>query len=396
MLIANLLALGALLGHWTLWVGYVNRTHAIDAPRPIVKLLSTLGPVLFFGALIAVAWAGWRSGEAIQTWITRITDPGPAWFYLIPCWLIAIATVLAWTKRRFFTPLPAAVMKNDSLVIDVRRELNVELLAGGQARFLARVPGNQALELAIHERELRIDQLPAGLDRLSLAHISDLHFTGRIKIEYFREVIRRTNALGADLILITGDIVDEIELLAWIPETLGELAAPMGVYFVLGNHDEFTGQEDRIRASLTAEGLIDLGGRWQKIEIAGNDVILAGNELPWLKPAAQMSDCSPRSVERQQLRILLSHSPDQFQWARRWDFDLMLAGHTHGGQVRLPVIGPVLSPSWHGVKYAGGIFYQRPTLMHVSHGVSSEHPLRINCRPEIAKLVLRTKGKSGN
>ena len=392
MLIAILLALGAFLGHWALWVGYVNRTHAIDAPRPVVKVLSLMGPLVFFGVLMATVWAWWRSGEAIATWNAKIVEPGPTWVYLVPCWGIAIAMVLMWIKRQFFSPLPAAVMRNDSVVIDVRSELKSGLVAGAQAKFLARVPGNQAFELAIHERELRIDRLPAGLNGLSLAHVSDLHFTGRIKIDYFREVMWRTNALRADLILITGDIVDEIELLDWIPRTLGELTAPMGVYFVLGNHDEFTGEEDRIRTALTAAGFTDLGGRWKQIEIAGHDVILAGNELPWLKPAANLRDCPPRSELRPQLRVLLSHSPDQIKWARRWDFDLMLAGHTHGGQVRLPVIGPVLSPSWHGVKYAGGIYYQSPTLMHVSYGVSSEHPLRINCRPEIAKLVLRAKG----
>ena len=392
MVIAILLALAALLGHAALWVGYVNRTHAIDAPRPMVKVLSTLGPLMFFGLMIATAWRWWKSGDSVAAWIKVIIQQGAAWIYLVPCWGIAIATVVAWMQRQFFTPLPAAMLQNDTVVIDVEDELKMDLAVGGQARFLTRLPGNQALELAIHERELRLDRLPTGWDGLSLAHVTDLHFTSRIKIDYFREVVRRTNALRADLIAITGDIVDAIELLDWVPQTLGELTAPMGVYFVLGNHDEFTREEDRIRAAMVAAGFTDLGGRWQRQEISGGEIVLAGNELPWLKPAAAMSDCPARIEARPQLRILLSHSPDQFNWARRWDFDLMLAGHTHGGQVRLPVIGPVVSPSWHGVKYAGGIFFRPPTLMHVSYGVSSEHPLRINCRPEIAKLVLRAKG----
>jgi predicted MPP superfamily phosphohydrolase len=86
----------------------------------------------------------------------------------------------------------------------------------------------------------------------------------------------------------------------------------------------------------------------------------------------------------------LSHSPDQFTWAQRWDFDLMLAGHTHGGQFCLPLIGPVLSPSWHGVLYAGGTFAAGPTVMHVSRGTCSELPFRLNCPPEISKITLRS------
>jgi len=68
----------------------------------------------------------------------------------------------------------------------------------------------------------------------------------------------------------------------------------------------------------------------------------------------------------------------------------MLAGHTHGGQIRLPVVGPIVSPSYYGVHYASGVFYVRPTLLHVSRGLSGEEALRINCRPEVSKLVLRS------
>jgi predicted MPP superfamily phosphohydrolase len=95
------------------------------------------------------------------------------------------------------------------------------------------------------------------------------------------------------------------------------------------------------------------------------------------------------------LHVLLAHSPDQFKWARRRDFDLMLAGHTHGGQICLPVIGPIHCPSWHGVKYASGVFFEPPTVMHVSRGVSSELPIRLNCRPEVTKLVLRGTRMNG-
>ena len=67
----------------------------------------------------------------------------------------------------------------------------------------------------------------------------------------------------------------------------------------------------------------------------------------------------------------------------------MLAGHTHGGQGRLPLIGPVLSPSFHGSRYASGDFYKSPTTMHVSRGLSGTHLIRINCRPQLSLLTLR-------
>jgi predicted MPP superfamily phosphohydrolase len=88
-------------------------------------------------------------------------------------------------------------------------------------------------------------------------------------------------------------------------------------------------------------------------------------------------------------RVLLAHTPDRFTWARSENFDLVLAGHTHGGQLRFPLIGPVVCPSWHGTKYACGYFYKEPTLMHVSRGTGSLFPLRLDCPPEITRLVLK-------
>ena len=64
------------------------------------------------------------------------------------------------------------------------------------------------------------------------------------------------------------------------------------------------------------------------------------------------------------------------------------AGHTHGGQIRLPIVGPIVAPSRYGVKYASGLFHEPPTLMHVSRGVCGVHPLRFNCPPELALLTL--------
>ena len=89
-------------------------------------------------------------------------------------------------------------------------------------------------------------------------------------------------------------------------------------------------------------------------------------------------------------RLLLAHTPDLFPWAQQLDFDLMLAGHNHGGQIRLPWIGPLISPSRYGTRYASGLFQEGPTVMHVSRGVGGEHLLRWNCPPELALLVLES------
>jgi predicted MPP superfamily phosphohydrolase len=266
--------------------------------------------------------------------------------------------------------------------------LGYKQVHGFKAQVLLRVPGNQVLQLAVRHKQLHLQRLPSDLDGLSIAHFSDLHITGRIGIDYFHEVVDRVESLRADLIAVTGDVIDEVGHIDWLEETLGRLTAPLGAYFVLGNHDQFSGQAALVRQALSEAGLTDLGGRWQRLDSAGGELILAGNELPWFQLSPQMDQLPPKRPS--QLRVLLAHSPDQFAWARLRDFDLVLAGHTHGGQICFPLIGPIHCPSWHGVTYASGVFFEPPTVMHVSRGVSSELPIRLNCRPEVTKLVLRT------
>ncbi|MFO0942505.1 MAG: hypothetical protein U0930_17345 [Pirellulales bacterium] len=125
-----------------------------------------------------------------------------------------------------------------------------------------------------------------------------------------------------------------------------------------------------------------------------------GNERPWFErhskladsPDDQVADKVVQSPIGQTLRVGVSHSPDQIGWARSRKLDLMLAGHTHGGQARFPLIGPLVAPSLYGSKFASGVFYLPPTIMHVSRGVAGTHPLRWRCPPEITLLTLRSPG----
>jgi hypothetical protein len=384
------LALLALVGHAALWVGFVNRVHSTGAPRPVIKLFSGCGHALLVLLPLIAVWFWWNSGISFIDWMPQAAQCQALWFYFVLCWIMALLTVALWIPRHLLPAKVHAVLSSRTTMADIAAVLGHKPAVGWRARLLSLVPGNQIFQLAIDEKQLALPRLPAPLDGFSIAHLSDLHFTGRIGIDFFKAVVERTNALRADLIVLTGDVLDEMELVDWIPQTIARLSAPLGVYFVLGNHDQFTGEGPRLRQALTAAGLMDLGGRWKRLDVNGAEIILAGNELPWFAPSPDMRQCPARSADHPQLRLLLSHSPDQFPWARRCDFDLMLAGHTHGGQIRLPLIGPIFSPSSHGVKYASGTFYASPTLMHVSRGISSELPLRFNCRPELTKIVLRS------
>jgi predicted MPP superfamily phosphohydrolase len=412
--IVYLLAIVAIVGHFAFWIGAVNRLHATALPCWQVKIVDKLLllAVVTIPAGIVVWWLRHSTATGTETaaagsFAAAIPHSSPwslegprssgesDWIrwsvaaYMLVCWAVGFVAVPAWLWRRIVSRTTPLLTAGPTRSVDLGRQLERPPLGSFVAAVASRLPGNQILRVDIHEKNLTVPRLESALDGLSIAHLSDLHLTGQLTPAYYRCIVELTNELDADLVVITGDIVDYTSCIAWIPETLGKLKSRLGTFFVLGNHDQRVCDVAVLRRTLVECGLVDLGGRWIALPVGETRIMLAGNELPWFPPAADAETLPRRGNDGRPLRILLSHSPDQIGWARSFDFDIMLAGHTHGGQVCLPLFGPILSPSAYGVKYASGVFYEAPTLMHVSRGVASLHPIRYNCPPEIARLVLR-------
>ncbi|NQU20953.1 MAG: metallophosphoesterase [Candidatus Nealsonbacteria bacterium] len=387
-----LLLLLALPGHAFFWVALTNRIHGKGMPHGIGKLLTL--PGLTFLALGPVALAWWFivvGPQPIEESL-RSRLPPAAQVYLVACWVAGTITALCWFRRHVLHRPPNVVRSHRSRPLQLNRDAHAPSPDNHDSHFLVRMPGNQILQLDVTELAIDVPRLPAALDGLSIVHLSDFHFTGRIGKSYFQEVVAQANEIEPDLMAVTGDLIDRPQYIDWLPETLGRLRARYGVFFVLGNHDR-RADPARIRDVLRRCGLVDLGGRWEQVEIRGEPVVLIGNELPWFPPAADVSNC-PKPRDGGPTRIVLSHSPDQFAWARTEDADLLLAGHTHGGQIRFPLIGPIFTPSELGVRYASGVFYNPPTILHVTRGVSGELPVRLNCPPEMAHLMLHAPRKA--
>ncbi len=187
----------------------------------------------------------------------------------------------------------------------------------------------------------------------------------------------------ADLVLVTGDLVDADEAVAWIEPVLAPLEGRLGKYAILGNHDVEHGPQ-RVMTALEDAGFSSLEGRWCVLEHAGARLAIGGTSAPW--GPALAADLVPPA----DFRILLSHSPDQFYKARDWGVELMLSGHNHGGQIRLPAFGPLFMPSVYSRRFDRGFFRAGQTLLHVSEGVAGKHPYRYGCPPEVSCFVLRT------
>lgn len=359
------LAIAAIAGHFSLSVWLFNRLHAIGWPRPLVKSLEKLLVLAAFGVLfwLAARGTGWLA-------------------YAVVCWPVAVLAIPCWLIPKLTQRTPAALVANETTLVDVEQRLGFRPLHGSRVTWLGRVPGNEILKIAVQQKQLAVPNLPVELVGLKIAHLSDLHMTGQLGREFYDCVVDLTNAWRPDLVAITGDILEKEPCLPWVVPTLGRLQAPQGKFFVVGNHEMRLRNVAPLRRLLEEAGFKDLGSRSVVQSVRGCNVLLAGNELPWFGHEPQMEAAAAA------FRVLLSHSPDQLGWAKARQFELMLAGHTHGGQIRLPLIGALIAPSWHGSYYAGGTYYEEPTLLHVSRGLAGIHPIRWNCPPELALLTL--------
>lgn len=382
-----ILLIAALGGHFALALFLFNRLHARAWPYRFRQLLERFLIFLTL-AIPVIAYArNWPLLFAFDAASFRyLWGQGPPELpllagYVVCCWLVVLLSVPLWLWPKLRYRVPTALLEIDTQVHDLTA-LARPTVTGVFPKLCAALPGNEVFRLNVQIKKLRHPRLPAGLQGLKIAHLTDLHLTGKIGIEYFQEVVRLTNELEPDIVALTGDIAEKTKCLPWIQPLFEQLHAPSGRFFILGNHDFLLPDVEALRRELRNAGFVDLHGTSVEVSYRDTHLLLAGNELPWNRPAPQLPEMGPL------FRILVAHTPDLFSWAQEQQFDLMLAGHNHGGQICFPLIGPLVSPSKHGTRYAAGLFHQGPTLMHVGRGVSGEHLLRWNCPPELTLLVL--------
>ncbi len=232
----------------------------------------------------------------------------------------------------------------------------------------------------------RLDR-PLRVAALSDIHVGSPHWgTGRV-----REAVARTNALQPDVVVLLGDyvITGVVGGTFVAPEVfapvLGGLRAPGGVYAVIGNHDGWL-DTVRVRRALEAAGIVVLENDARPLPTR-TDVWMAGLADAWTgTPEIQRT---LRGVDPRAATLLLTHGPDVFPDVPR-TVALTLAGHTHGGQIAPPLLGPLIVPSRYGVRFAAGHIVEDGRQLFVTTGLgTSIIPARLGVPPEIVLLTLR-------
>lgn len=252
--------------------------------------------------------------------------------------------------------------------------------------------------LAVRDYVVPIRDLPADLDGLGIVQISDTHYGPFMPLDYLKRMVQIANALRPDLVLLTGDYAQSTP--RSVEPGIGifaDLRAPLGAVAVLGNHDHWEGAPacrdmfrrlgvpmvENSRVFLTAAGLRPCPPKGaDALCIAGVGDLWCGD----VDPVGAL-DGVPGAMPR----LLLSHNPDVAEMLPgRLRVDLMLSGHTHGGQIRLPVLGTPQVPSRYGQRYAGGLCQGPQCPVLVSRGVGMGGiPVRFQVPPEISRITLR-------
>lgn len=251
---------------------------------------------------------------------------------------------------------------------------------------------NDVYDLEITHHEVIISDLPPSFDGYRIAFMTDTHVASFMRRGFYRSCVEEIARRDIDLILLGGDFVSWKKHIPLMTKVLLEgLEAPDGVYAVLGNHDYWS-DADSVVAAMTAKGvefIINRSVRLQRgnemIDLVGIDEIYRGD--PDVERAF-------RNVTGSRPCIGLSHHPDIIGRLGGRRVDLLLAGHTHGGQIRLPFLGAIVVPSKHEGLYDAGFHRQGNVLLYVSRGLGSVPPVRILCPPELATFTLVRERRS--
>lgn len=247
--------------------------------------------------------------------------------------------------------------------------------------------------IQIEKISIEIENLPEEFEGTKIVHLTDFHSKNFGERE--KRVLEILKNLNPDFVFITGDLIDhstkDLNSCQEFWQELGNQHQGK-VFGVLGNHEHWLGSPDvvAIKKLLEKSGISILNNENRKIFQDNNYIYLLGVD----DPDSEKDDLSKAIIDTEENipKILLAHSPDIIDNLRKEKVDLILTGHTHGGQVIIPFIKPFWIPTKNRGKYASGLFEVNDTLLYVNRGIGTAAlPIRFNCPPEITVIELERK-----
>ncbi len=251
---------------------------------------------------------------------------------------------------------------------------------------MARAALSEPFMIAVERQEIFLRRLPKALDGFRVVHLSDLHYGPLVEPLHLERAIAIANELNPDLIALTGDYISqERAYAAPCAEVVGRLQARHGVFAILGNHDHWT-DATLIADLFSAEGIRMLINEGVRIDARGHSFWLAGVDDTMV--GLEDLSLSLAGAQDGEFKLLLAHNPTILRRAARADVDLVLSGHTHGGQVTLrPEKNRSGRPRRRMLR---GLGRRANTQIYVTRGLGTVVlPIRYGCPPEVSLLELR-------
>lgn len=394
----------ALLGDARIFFFVMNRVVFGDhrgERSPWMFLLYTLPPLLL--VLTALFWPLQQSLTwlFVRTPVERITPRPIETAVMSPlltiagaAWLLIAALIgAAWIASRI-----RGLLLPSRRMADVRSgppELHLLRKAHVPFPWLRKLGAhNEVIDIEVTKHEVFVEDLPASFDGYRIAFLTDTHVAGFVRRSFYRECVRQAMLFNPDLVLLGGDFVTFHRHIPLMAEVLLEspgLAATDGVHAILGNHDYWAGG-DEVRTTMEAHGVNFVINRNVRIARGNEEIALLGIDEAYRgKPDVHAAF---EGIPHDTPRLAVTHHPDLVTELADRRIDLLVCGHTHGGQIRFPFFGAVVVPSKFEARYAMGFHRVGRVLMYVSRGIGAIPPLRILCRPEVATFTLRS-GRRG-
>lgn len=246
----------------------------------------------------------------------------------------------------------------------------------------------------VEQHRIHLENHQRGLSGLTIAHLTDLHAGPSMRSHHIREIVEQVNDLHPDIIAITGDIMNwQREFLPHVVEPFRAFKARLGTFAILGNHDFYFGPK-RLIKTLHAETPVEFVGKQRRLFEELDGFTLTGVNDPMIRLTEDHDypelDALAAENESHHFHLLLTHRPDVFDAAHRTGYDLVLTGHTHGGQLNFRSRrGRAYNIAKFATPYDEGLFRKGRTRLYVSRGLGyTGVPLRYDCAPEIGFFTL--------
>ncbi|MEO8597478.1 MAG: metallophosphoesterase [Candidatus Solibacter sp.] len=343
--------------------------------------------ILAFAILIAAAYAFTfsRVGAALRmpTAIASILGAGSLTYFMTLTGVLTIYQVLHAARRA----LPPETDAGRRRLLDAAGGvlMAAPFAAVGYGAFIQRT------DFRVREVDVPLVNLPPDLEGLRILHLSDIHLSAFLSEAEFARVVDSAQALHPHLAVVTGDLISgHTDPLDACIRQLVRIKADAGIFACMGNHERYARVEAYTARESARLGMRFLRSQSQALRFGNATVNLVGLDFESQRSRGAYLRGAERLIVPGATNILLQHNPDVFPEAARQGYNLLLAGHTHGGQVTVEILDQAINPARFFTPYVYGLYRQGDAAAYVTRGIGTIGiPARIGAPPEISLLRLR-------